>query len=291
MRQRPHGHLARMLETRELPGRDTAMTPFRMFARRALLLAGVVACAGSHAQAPGAPTPSAAPSAAADRAQRESERTLYWIRILADKPGAKATERKAAIATAKEPQSASSAAAGATEARLPGRAKAASAAPVGRSNAPSLAATAVETPRPAAGKGDKPAAVAVSDDLGARAAAPASMGVLPGSTAVQAPAVPAPAPGPEAIAAPEIDEPDPGLIMTRSADPKFPVAAMHRLRQGEVEVLFQVNADGQVEAVSVVKTTSPTLNNAALDAVRQWQFRPTPHGHTAVVDLAFNLDS
>lgn len=268
------------------------MTEFRIIAHCALMLAGAVACADSHAQASAASTLSAASDAASDRAQKESERTLYWIRVLAEKPAApKATERKPPAATPKEPPSSNSAAVAATEAHPPGHVRAASSALVGRSNAPSVAANAVEASRLAAGRGSKSVAVAASDDLGAQVASPAPAGTLAGSIVAPALTPPAAAPDPEAIAAPEIDEPDPGLIMTRSADPKFPMSAMHRLRQGEVEVRFEVGPDGRVEAASVVKTSSPTLNNAALDAVREWQFRPTPHGHIAVVDLAFNLDS
>ncbi len=99
------------------------------------------------------------------------------------------------------------------------------------------------------------------------------------------------------IAAPPIDvpvaeeEPDPGLIMTKSAEPEFPIATMRRLRKGEVEVKFEVGPDGVVDVVTVMKTTSASLNSAAVEAVRQWRFKPTPKGHTAMVELAFNLDS
>jgi protein TonB len=87
------------------------------------------------------------------------------------------------------------------------------------------------------------------------------------------------------------EEPDPGLIMIKSADPQFPINTMRRLRKGEVEVKFEVGADGVVDVVTVMKTTSPSLNAAAVEAVRQWRFKATPKGHTALVDLAFDLDS
>ena len=75
------------------------------------------------------------------------------------------------------------------------------------------------------------------------------------------------------------------------SDPQFPISTMRRLRKGEVEVKFEVGPDGVVDVVTVMKTTSPSLNSAAVEAVRQWRFKPTPKGHTAMVDLAFNLDT
>jgi TonB family protein len=255
------------------------MTDFRIGAHCVLMLAGASMCAAGHAQASAAPTLAAASGAASDRAQRESERTLYWIRVLADKPAVpKATERRPAALAAPKGSRSGDAAAVASEAPLPSRGKTAPSVVGARSTATG------------ADGGARPADMA-SDELGARAASPVHVSARPDATAAPTPTVSDPGPDQDVIATPEIDEPDPGLIMTKSADPKFPLSAMHRLRQGEVEVRFEVDPNGRVEDASVVKTSSPTLNNAALDAVRQWQFRPTPHGHTAVVDLAFNLDS
>jgi hypothetical protein len=59
---------------------------------------------------------------------------------------------------------------------------------------------------------------------------------------------------------PEVEEPDPGLIMIKSADPQFPMNTMRRLRKGEVEVKFEVGPDGVVDVVTVMKTTNPSLN-------------------------------
>jgi TonB family protein len=56
-------------------------------------------------------------------------------------------------------------------------------------------------------------------------------------------------------------------------------------------VRFEVNPDGVVDVVTVTKTSAAALNSAAMDAVKQWRFKPTPRGHTAAVALAFNLDN
>ena len=62
------------------------MTELRIIARCVLLLAVAVASTATLAQV----APSAAASAAADRAQKETDRTMYWIRVLSEKPAPKA---------------------------------------------------------------------------------------------------------------------------------------------------------------------------------------------------------
>ena len=251
------------------------MTELRSVARCILVLAGTLACAGALAQA----APSEQASSAADRAQKQADRTLYWIRVLAEKPAPKPAAKPAVPAQAAAPAPAARALAAAPDAR-PAAQKVAS----------------VVSPVPSE-VGGPPAVVAASPavQMPSAGARNANAG---GLDTVATPAVTAGLAAPtltppevDLPAAPEVEEPDPGLIMTKSADPQFPMATMRRLRKGEVEVKFEVGADGQVDIVSVVRSTNPGLNNAALDAVRQWQFKPTPRGHTAVVDLAFDLDS
>jgi len=41
----------------------------------------------------------------------------------------------------------------------------------------------------------------------------------------------------------------------------------------------------------VVESSHPRLNDAALEAIRQWRFKPTPMTHTAMVNLVFNIDA
>jgi TonB family protein len=255
-----------------------AMTELRIVARRVLMLAGTLACAGALAQA----VPSDQAASAADRAQKQADRTLYWIRVLAEKPAAPKPAAKPAAAPvqAAAPAAAPRAVAAAADSRPPAQKVASVLAPL-----PSEAggAPAVVAAPPAATAPAVPLAGAAPRGMDSGVASPAVSAGL-AAPALTAPSVDVPQQA-------DVEEPDPGLVMIKSADPQFPMSTMRRLRKGEVEVKFEVGPDGQVDVVSVVRSTNPGLNNAALEAVRQWQFKPTPRGHTAVVDLAFDLDS
>jgi len=260
----------------------TAMTDLRIIARCILMLAGAAASSVTLAQVM---APSAAASAAAEKAQKETDRTMYWIRVLAATPAAKPAAKPAAAAPAPAPVQQAKAAA-------PERAKVAAAAPTQSSvdvanAAPAsvvVAVPAATAPSLAAANGTASVGRNSAMTSGGLDAGVASAGLGGGIAA-------------PTMASPQIDvpvadeEPDPGLIMVKSADPEFPIATMRRLRKGEVEVKFEVGPDGVVDVVTVMKTTSPSLNAAAVDAVRRWRFKPTPKGHTAMVDLAFNLDT
>jgi len=265
------------------------MTDLRIIARCVLMLGGAAASTVTLAQVI---APSAAASAAAEKAQKETDRTMYWIRVLAATPPAKPAAPKPVAAApapapkvAAAPERAKVAAATPAPATTQSAADAANAAPASvvvaappAAAAPSLAAaTGVASGNPAVGKNS--AMTSGGIDAGT------ASGSLGG--AIAAPTV---APAPIDVPVAE-EEPDPGLIMIKSADPQFPMTTMRRLRKGEVEVKFEVGPDGVVDVVTVMKTTSPSLNSAAVEAVRQWRFKPTPKGHTAMVDLAFNLDT
>jgi protein TonB len=257
------------------------MAELRIIARCVLMLCGTVVATATVAQDA---FPSAAAAAADEKAQKQADRTMYWIRVLAQSatprsaPPPKATAASAALPlrTTAAPERVKVAAATASLAAAPSSANVVNAVPASVVAAAATAPAAV-SPTLAAAAGSSGNASAMS-----------ARGVDTGATAGLA----APA-----IAATQIDvppvqeEPDPGLIMIKSADPEFPIATMRRLRKGEVEVKFEVGADGTVAAVTVMKTTNPSLNAAAMDAVRQWRFKPTPRGHTAMVELAFDLDA
>ena len=265
------------------------MTELRIIARCVLMLAGAAASSVTMAQVI---APSAAASAAAEKAQKETDRTMYWIRVLATTPAAKPAAKPAAAAPAPAPAPVQQA-----KAAAPERAKVAAAAatPAPTQNSADIAnaaAVPVVVAAPAAAAAPSLAAATGTAGMGKNTAM-TSGGLDAGvSSAGLGGGIVAPTVAPPPIDIPVAEEePDPGLIMIKSADPEFPMATMRRLRKGEVEVKFEVGPDGVVDVVTVMKTTSASLNPAAVEAVRQWRFKPTPKGHTAMVDLAFNLDT
>jgi len=56
--------------------------------------------------------------------------------------------------------------------------------------------------------------------------------------------------------------------------PTYPIDAKKAKRQGVVVVAAVIGTDGKVENVSVLKSVDPSLDQSAMDAVRQWTFEP-----------------
>ena len=232
--------------------------------RGALLLAFAIASEAASAQATIAPS---AAASAAERAQKETDRTMYWIRVLADRPA----PVKAAPATTPKP-----AAVPATKAVAEVREKpksvvvpatttvaaAPTAAALGKPSTPSIA-PGLDTSEPTS---------ALSSSIADKAAvAPAPVAELPPASA-------------------QVDEPDPGLAQIKSVRPDFPGRIVMRVHKGHVEVRFEVEPGGTVTDAVVVDSSDAHLNQAAIDAVKQWQFKPSSRYHTAAVDLAFDID-
>ena len=66
---------------------------------------------------------------------------------------------------------------------------------------------------------------------------------------------------------------DPALL-TRRIEPVFPPLARQTLRSGKVELHALIGTDGSVQELQVV-SGDPLFVNSALEAVRQWHYRPT----------------
>jgi TonB family protein len=83
----------------------------------------------------------------------------------------------------------------------------------------------------------------------------------------------------------------PAPRVTKSVDPVYPPAAIAARVGGSVQVEAQIDASGRVTGARVVRSLPP-LDQAALDAVRQWEFAPTVVAGNAVsvlhtVDVPF----
>lgn len=239
--------------------------------RSTLLLACAFACTATWAQS--APQ-SAAAASAAERAQRETDRTMYWIRVLATKPApAKAPAAPVAAAPAPAAPAPRTAVAAAAPAPAPkpaaeARTKVAAAPAANATPAPTKVAMASIPTSSTVSDATYPSALSSSSADHAAVALP-----------------PVAAPQPEAPA-----EPDPGLIQIKSVQPDFPGVVVKRVRKGNVEVHFEVEPNGTVSDAVVVDSSNHRLNDAAIEAIKQWRFKPTPMSHTAAVNLVFDID-
>jgi protein TonB len=109
---------------------------------------------------------------------------------------------------------------------------------------------------------------------------------------------PAPAPEPVAPSAPvalPVVPPDYNASYLRNPPPQYPYSARSMGRTGRVMVRVLVNAAGLPEKVEL-RTSSGTdaLDEAALDAVRNWRFVPARQGDKpvaawVVVPISFSL--
>jgi protein TonB len=63
-----------------------------------------------------------------------------------------------------------------------------------------------------------------------------------------------------------------GLLIKKVA-PVYPARAMQAHMQGAVLLLATISKDGDITAVKLLKG-EPVLARAAMDAVKQWKYRP-----------------
>jgi TonB family protein len=79
-------------------------------------------------------------------------------------------------------------------------------------------------------------------------------------------------------------------VIIKEVKPVYTANAKARGVQGSVEVVAIVKADGTVaEDVRVTRSLDPDLDEQAIIATRQWQFRPGTKDGTAV-DVEVNIE-
>jgi TonB family protein len=212
-----------------------------------------------------------------DRVKKDAASPLYWIRLNAQKNDStaapKAAPRIAEIRPVAPPRPAPAAAPANTAAATSTGGSSTSSGPAHASGALASANEATAT-------------LAAPGQLAPPNAAAASLAGTVGAGMV-APSGTSAADAARAAAAAEPEEP---LALVKADEPEFPVIMMRRLRKGSVQVRFDVQPDGSVANASVVQTSARSLNDAALEAVKAWQFRPVSSPRSAIVDLGFDLD-
>lgn len=211
-----------------------------------------------------APVPEVSPSGGvSERARRDAERPLIWIRQQAELPKAAPEPRRQPPAPA-APR------------------------PVAALNPAAL----VERAAPAAGPA--PTSPPAADPLARPQETPASRPALPIAPVTEAPApvVAAEPPAPAAAPAEPAPARTPGpLRLVESVDPEFPSSLIQRLRRANLQVQVAVDAEGRVTEAKVLSSSNGRLDAAALEAVRRWRFAPPGAPTQGVIDLRVDLDA
>lgn len=83
-------------------------------------------------------------------------------------------------------------------------------------------------------------------------------------------------------------------VLKRKVEPEYPEAARVIRLQGRVLLQAVISATGHVEEVTVLRSSSPLFEEAALEAVRQWEYEPARQGPHPVavyftIDVRFTL--
>ncbi|HEV6965614.1 TonB family protein [Roseateles sp.] len=248
--------------------------PRPMLAHKLSAIAGALVVLASPAIAQQAEAPASA--AGMERAQKAADAVFHWIKINADKGGARPTaapapapHKPAAVAAAPRPAVAPAPAPTPTTERV----QALSPAPAPAA-APVTAAAAASEPKPEPDLDRKP--VLLASTVPTPAPAPAT----PQAVAVKA-AEPPPAPAEEEVP----------LRLLYKVDPAIPRQLQaQNFRTGFAQVQFTVGADGTVIQAQAVKSSHARLATAAVEAVKQWRFAPIGKPRDAAVEVAFRND-
>lgn len=288
-------------------------------------------CAASWAQStPPAPVPipDTPGLEISDRVKRDAERPMYWIRRLGEQTAGQdkanqersATERqnaadKAANEKAEKAAERLAAERAARASRAEKTEKQAVSAPrpplSEPTPTPALATRDGVAPRPDSGASGTGATPAPAASAPALAEAPPA---APGGSALEVPIASASSPATAAdppplqstantdvamATPPQHAEPAPppsppvadALVLRPGESLALPDSLMRRMRRGSVEVKVQVAPDGSVMDATIVQSSHPRLDSAALEAIKAAHFQPVSRPTTAVIQFGFDLDS
>ena len=80
-------------------------------------------------------------------------------------------------------------------------------------------------------------------------------------------------------------------LLVRRVEPQYPQMAKIARVQGAVVLAAVIGKDGAIQNLHVERSASPLLNQAALDAVKQWKYRPyILNGEPVEVDTTITVN-
>ncbi len=93
----------------------------------------------------------------------------------------------------------------------------------------------------------------------------------------------------------ETGEETPRPKIIHQVEPIYPQRARHAQIEGVVMMKVRTDVKGNVESVEVIRSDSTILNQAAIDAVKQWKYQPVyrdgdPISIVTIVGVIFRLD-
>ena len=83
-------------------------------------------------------------------------------------------------------------------------------------------------------------------------------------------------------------------VLRRKVEPEYPETARAARLPGRVILQAVISAEGRVEDVIVLRSSNPLFDDAAIDAVKQWEYEPARQGDRPVavyftIDVRFTL--
>ncbi len=114
--------------------------------------------------------------------------------------------------------------------------------------------------------------------------------LLEKAAALEAPAVQAPPPDDGDRVYHLTSQIEPPVLVSK-VNPDYPLSARSKRREGSVVIAAVVGVDGSVRAAKIVRSVSPDIDRAALEAVRVWRYRPaTREGRSVAVHTVIQVD-
>ena len=197
-----------------------------------------------------------------ERAQRQANNVLRWIKVHSDNPKANPAKPAAAPAPVSNPVASK------PPARNTNTVNAISA-------VNNTAATNAPPPTASVPQAEiSPQVTSTAPALNATVPATVPEPSPPPTPAVQAP--------PAAAAVPEVV-----LVAVSQTPPELSQKITESLNNDRVNVRFTVLPNGTVTGADIINSTNRRLNRPTLDAVATWRFQPIPANHTVTVELAF----